>query len=79
MAETITPIIELAGLSTECHFTGTEVAAKHVAQSKSELMEIAGVSFADSLVTNITETTSQWSIRAEGLADDILGTVPCIK
>lgn len=79
IVDNLKPIIELAALTTDCKTPVTEAVAKHVQQSKSELIGVSGISFSDNLADNVTETTAQWHIRAEGMADEILGTVTCTK
>lgn len=74
--DALTPIVtafaSIPGVS--CTVSAAELAEMHISQSKSALLEVAGISFTDNLADNVAALTDQWTSRAEDAAGTIIGT-----
>lgn len=81
MLDAIRPIVDLCAVlpGAKCTFTATELVTNYVQDSKSQLLDVAGYSTPDDLVSHVTDATSRWGIRADGFADAVLGVVSCTQ
>jgi len=62
----------LAGLESDAV---TEIKAKHAAESKLQILDVAGTSTADSLPNNIAEMSSTWGDRVPQLVDQVIKAI----